>query len=442
MEEEFIFDKKKQADANNKITNSENNSSELVGVADEAKNPGSEAVQNKQSVQEPIIENPYLKKEVPVEPMQEKTQPPVQEPIVETKNIEPTQNTQKIVEQPKSVEPKPIPPVEPAVNSQQRSRFANQQSGQDLPFSRKPSIVGFTNEEDPKVEIKTNNSNLMNNASNVKINNFENKKNESGPIKSDSNIRISNMPIDEDSQESINGKKAINYLVEKVPTGITGFDELIGGGLEKDSTVLVDGAVGTGKTLFGLQFLYKGIEQGEPGMFISFEEDRESLYKHAKQFGWDFEKYEAQGKFRLLEFKPHQMTKIIEEGGGSVRDMLDEIGAKRVVVDSITAYGLLFHDEYARRDKVLEFLNSLKKWDVTAIVISEESPIEIESKTGSIGFITDAIISLYYQHDEEKGIRIHSLEVIKMRGSKHTNKLCAMNFEKDGIRVYPDVEVF
>ena len=229
----------------------------------------------------------------------------------------------------------------------------------------------------------------------------------------------------------------------RVPTGIAGLDELIEGGFEKDSTVLLVGSAGTGKTLFSMQFLYKGItEYNEPGVFISFEEEKGSLYKHALQFGWDFEKLERENKFRLLYFKPHQVTKILEEGGGQIKDVLLEIGAKRVVIDSITSYALLFSDEYKRREEVLEFFNLLSKWGITGIVIAEDNPEVIEKKEGSIGFISDAVISMYYMHDEEKGIRIHSLEILKMRGTKHTNKLCAINFEDDGIAVYPDVEVF
>lgn len=230
----------------------------------------------------------------------------------------------------------------------------------------------------------------------------------------------------------------------RAKTGIKGFDELIEGGFERESIVLLVGSAGTGKTLFGLQFLYEGVTKfDEPGVFISFEEDKESLYKHSLNFGWDFKKIENEKRFKLLQFKPHQVTAILEEGGGQIRDSLAEIQAKRVVIDSITAYGLLFNDEYKRREKILEFFNLLRKWGVTAVVVCEDDPGKIEKQEGSIGFISDAIVSLHYQHDEEKGIRIHSLEVLKMRGTRHTNKLCAINFEDDeGIVVYPDVEVF
>jgi len=232
-------------------------------------------------------------------------------------------------------------------------------------------------------------------------------------------------------------------VLGRVKTGINGFDELIDGGLERDSMVIVVGSAGTGKTLLSMQFLYEGATKyDEPGIFLSFEEGESSLYKHALQFGWDFKKLEDENKFKMLSFKPHQITKILEEGGGQIRDALREIGAKRIVIDSITAYGLLFNDGYKRREKMLEFFNLLRKWGITALVIVEDNPEEIENEEGSIGFISDAVIAMYYQHDEEKGLRIHSLEVIKMRGTKHTNKLCAINFEENGITVYPDVEVF
>jgi len=259
-------------------------------------------------------------------------------------------------------------------------------------------------------------------------------------IKTEKNeeVVIPERMIDTDKMEE---KKDV--IASRVKTGINGLDDLIDGGFEKDSMVLIVGSAGTGKTLFSLQFLYEGVTKyNEPGIFLSFEEEEKSLYSHAMQFGWDFKKIENEKKFKMLSFKPHQITKILEEGGGQIRDALKEIKAKRIVIDSITAYGLLFSDSYKRREKMLEFFSLLRKWEVTALVIVEDNPEEIEKEEGSIGFISDAVVAMYYRHDEENGLRIHSLEIVKMRGTKHTNKLCAINFEENGITVYPDVEVF
>ncbi len=204
-------------------------------------------------------------------------------------------------------------------------------------------------------------------------------------------------------------KKIFGKGIERIPTGITGLDPLIEGGFEKDSTVLLVGSAGTGKTLFGLQFLYTGAkEHGEPGIFISFEENRASLYRHSTSFGWDFEALEKKGLFKVLQYKPHQVEKLMREGGGPIKDQIRAMGAKRLVIDSITSYGLLFKDDYQRREGILEFFNMLEKWQCTSMIISELPPKVAEIKEGSVGFLTDAIISLYYSKEAEKGIRVHS----------------------------------
>jgi len=231
--------------------------------------------------------------------------------------------------------------------------------------------------------------------------------------------------------------------VERVPSGIDGLDELIEGGFEKGSTILVTGAAGTGKTTFALQFLYNGaLNYNEPGILISFEEARESLYRHYFEFGWDFEALEKKNMIKVVEYKPHQVSKLIDDGGGTIRDAITEMGAKRLVVDSVTAYSLLFRDEYQKREKTLEFLDLLKKWGCTSLIISEMPPRVAEVEEGGVGFLTDAVVSLYYEKKEDKGSRVHSLEILKMRGTRHTDKLLAVRFEKAGIVVHSDVEVF
>jgi circadian clock protein KaiC len=252
--------------------------------------------------------------------------------------------------------------------------------------------------------------------------------------------------IKEGGKGESEGKEKVNSSLgklERVPSGIFGFDELIEGGFEKNSTILVTGSAGTGKTTFGLQFLYYGAKKyNEPGILISFEESKESYYKHSAEYGWDFRELEKKNLFRVIEYKPHQVGRLLEQGGGPIKDAIQEIKAKRLVVDSITSYSLLFKDEYQQRESILKFFELMKKWDCTSIIISEMSPKEAETAKGSIGFLVDAVISLYYEKKEEKDVRVHSLEILKMRGTKHTNKVCALNFEKEGIKIYADIEIF
>ncbi|MFH1586710.1 MAG: ATPase domain-containing protein [Candidatus Diapherotrites archaeon] len=250
--------------------------------------------------------------------------------------------------------------------------------------------------------------------------------------------QVAASPAPVSREESKNGEK-----LERVPSGITGLDELIDGGFERGSTILVTGGAGTGKTTIAMQFLYYGaMMYNEPGILISFEETKQSLYKHHAEFGWDFAELEKRNLFQILEYKPHQVNNLMEQGGGPIRDAIKSLGAKRLAIDSITSYGLLFRDDYQERESILDFFDLLKKWGCTSIVISEMPPKVAEVKEGSVGFLTDAIISLYYSKDAERDVRVHSLEILKMRGTKHTNKVCALTFEKNGIVIYPDIEVF
>ena len=248
----------------------------------------------------------------------------------------------------------------------------------------------------------------------------------------------------EAATEGIKPQKVSNLKkIVRIPSGIKGLDPLIEGGFEDGSTVLVVGSAGVGKTLLGLQFLYHGaVDYKDPGIFITFEEERDSLYKHSSSFGWDFEELEKEGMFRVLQYKPHQVEKLMQDGGGPIRDAIKEMGAKRLVIDSITSYGMLFKGEYEKRESILDLFDYLHKWGCTALIISELPPKVAEVKEGSVGFLTDTIISLYYSKQHESGERVHSMEILKMRGTKHTDKLLALQFEKDGITIYSDVEVF
>lgn len=249
--------------------------------------------------------------------------------------------------------------------------------------------------------------------------------------------------IELESLLKISGKKEIpkDLATYRTPSGIQGFDEMVEGGFEKGSVVLIVGVPGSGKTTFALQFLYYGASVlKEPGLFITFAESKESIYRHALNYGWDFSKLEEEGLFQILQFKPHQVTGLIEEGGGSIKDEIESLGVKRVAIDSITAYTLLFKDEYQKRESIVSFIDRLHEWNCTSMIISEMPPMISETKEGSIGFLSDSIIALHYSKPKNSADRVHSIEILKMRGTRHSTRVCKMEFEKNGISIYPDVE--
>ena len=129
----------------------------------------------------------------------------------------------------------------------------------------------------------------------------------------------------------------------KTPSGIPGFDELTEGGYEIGSINLVAGPTGCGKTTFIMQFLNNGaVQYNEPGVLISFEEPKDGIYAHMLRFGWDFAALKQQGLFAIITYKPHEVKKLIDEGGGFIWDAINSIGAKRLVVDSLSSYSMLF----------------------------------------------------------------------------------------------------
>ncbi|MEW6329531.1 MAG: ATPase domain-containing protein [Candidatus Micrarchaeota archaeon] len=228
---------------------------------------------------------------------------------------------------------------------------------------------------------------------------------------------------------------------ERVPSGINGLDELITGGFEKESTILVCGDAGSGKSTFALQFLYNGaVAHNEPGVYISFTESKENVYRHTRSFGWDFEKLEKEKKFAFVFYKPHEVVKLVKEGGGTIRDTIESLGAKRVVLDSVTAYALLFDSEYRARESIIELFDMLKNWKCTSLVVSEVPVTHDESPASGVKYLVDTILILY--HTREESARTRALEVLKMRGSAHSNRFCPFRFEKDGIHIYSREQVF
>lgn len=230
------------------------------------------------------------------------------------------------------------------------------------------------------------------------------------------------------------------YNIERISSGIPGFDEIIEGGIQKNTTLLVRGGTGTGKTIFGLQYLHNGAtEHDEPGLFISFAEGKQATYQHGSVFSWNFEELEKKGKFTFIKYAPHEVVKVMEEGGGSIRDTIESIGAKRLVIDSLTAYALLFESEYRSNESILNLFEMLRNWKCTTVVTSEKQVDPNDGDGERLGFLTDAIAYLYYLRT---GVaRTRAMEIIKMRDTNHSNKICSFDITKKGIMVKPHAKI-
>lgn len=226
--------------------------------------------------------------------------------------------------------------------------------------------------------------------------------------------------------------------LERVKTGISGLDEIIGGGIPRNHLMLVTGNCGTGKTILCSQYIYHGITKyRENGVYLSFEEPSESIKENVGIFGWDLDKLERSGKFSFIRYDPYHIEDVFDVLESTIR----EIKATRVVVDSISALGLHIRDEGELRNMIFNLSMILRKLNCTSILVSEIVPgSEGISRYGVEEFVTDGVIVLYYERIASSFSR--ALQIWKMRGSSHSEKLHPYKIDKKGITVYPKEEAF
>lgn len=213
-------------------------------------------------------------------------------------------------------------------------------------------------------------------------------------------------------------------------SGIIGFDNLVYGGLIKNSTILVEGVPGAGKTTFGLEFIYKGIvEMNEPGVVITFEELPEQLYRDAGNFGWNLRKLEEQNLLRIICTSPDV---ILDNSIDFLRSTVEEVKAKRLLLDSVTQLNMELSDIADLRKSVYSLCSGLKRTGLTSVLIKE---IEDNSsfKATFEEFVVDTVIRLYFQ--ESFRYRRRYLEVLKSRGQDFVSGKNPFKFGAKGLEI-------
>jgi KaiC/GvpD/RAD55 family RecA-like ATPase len=204
---------------------------------------------------------------------------------------------------------------------------------------------------------------------------------------------------------------------------------------------VVIGSAGAGKTIFALQYLYNGIKNfKENGLYISLEEKKEKVYRHMKRFGWDFTEFEKKKKFVYMHYPAEQIEKFIEEAP-YIKDTIKEKKIQRVVIDSATSLLLLQQDAYLRRQAFLKLISIINSWGCTVLLTSEarERRGNLTSKF-DIEFLVDAVVAIH--QIKNKDVKDKAIEIVKMRGTDHSNRLIPLKIEKKGVVLYPTQRVF
>ncbi len=239
-----------------------------------------------------------------------------------------------------------------------------------------------------------------------------------------------------------NDRLEIRYdQLAKCPTGIQGLDEITEGGLPKGRPTLVCGSAGCGKTLMGVEFLVRGATQyDEPGIFISFEESAEELAQNVASLGWDLNRLIAENKLCIdcfyIDPAEIQETGEYDLEGIFVRlgSAIDQIGAKRVVLDTIEVLFSGLSNTNIVRAELRRLFRWLKIKGVTAIITGERGDNSL-TRQGLEEYVSDCVIRLDQRIYEELSTR--RLQIVKYRGSYHGSNEYPFLIDKDGISVEP-----
>jgi circadian clock protein KaiC len=214
--------------------------------------------------------------------------------------------------------------------------------------------------------------------------------------------------------------------VEKVPTGIPGFDQMAHGGLPAGRTTLVAGTAGSAKTLFAAQYLAGGIaEYGEPGVFITFEETPQDIRRNLISLGWDVEGWEDDDLWRFVDVVPDPEEAAAVAGAwdfgalmARIRHAVESTGARRIVLDSLGAVFSEYPDAARVRRELRRLVRELRKLELTAVMTAERTeeygPV---SRWGVEEFVAEDVIILRNILEEEASRR--TMQILKFRGTSH-----------------------
>ncbi len=220
-------------------------------------------------------------------------------------------------------------------------------------------------------------------------------------------------------------------ITKRIKTGVPGLDSLLQGGFIQGSVYMLSGSTGTGKTIFCSQYLWEGLKRGEPCVYITLEEDPTDIKDDVMNFGWDFEKYEKKGLFRILYHDPAQINNI----GAVILSELGSLKARRLVLDSVSVMGLTIGDVSQVRRRLFGIVNTMKTHDGCTGIITTEIPEEskVLSRFGVAEYIVDGIIVLNYLGIGEEYSR--SLTIRKMRRTDHGKDVYPFEITDNGIVV-------
>ncbi len=236
--------------------------------------------------------------------------------------------------------------------------------------------------------------------------------------------------------------------IERLETGIPGLDVVAAGGLPAARSTLIAGTAGSGKTLFGVQYLVSGIERyGQGGVLVTFDEPVQEIVRNVASLGWDLERYCAEGKLAMVDVAAVAGEEVLEAGQfdfqgllARLRRAIASVSAARMVFDSLTGLFPQFADRNLVRRELHLVTAQLRELGVTTVMTAERS--EEYGPVGRYGveeFVTDNVIILRHPLHRER--RRRTIEILKFRGARHHKGEYPFSIDgRSGITVIPLAE--
>lgn len=224
-----------------------------------------------------------------------------------------------------------------------------------------------------------------------------------------------------------------------VRTGVYGLDSILSEGIPRGNVILVEGAIGTGKTTFGVEFVYRGASQfDEPGIIVVFEVSPEKLTRDAARFGWDLPALERDGKLKIIFTTRQVFRQELQQADSLLLDEAAEMGARRIFVDGVAGVvGATGGHEPREAFHVL--VEGLQREQLTAILAVEASILNGSRPTLPEESIADTVVRLRMEESDRATTR--SIEIVKSRGQDYQMGRHAFRIvDRHGIQVYRRVQ--
>lgn len=220
----------------------------------------------------------------------------------------------------------------------------------------------------------------------------------------------------------------------RIPTGISRLDAMIEGGIPETYSTLVAGSSGTGKTIFGLEFIHESLKSDKPAVIVSFNESSDQLIAEALRFGWDLHRYVMDG---VLKFVCTTDPIHPDEHLWRIRDAVESIGARSVLFDGISDMETVFYGSVRVETYIHSLIGYFKHARVTSVFTNGTEHVAT-SRIADVGasFLMDGIISL--DNIMDAGRMMKTLRIVKLRGTNHSHAIHEYMITDHGIEILGD----